>query len=102
MDNLTKSLLGKHNCVIQVRNEITKQLIIDTKTELDLQQLIKSTMASQVGRKLLEDKSLIFSSTEEDGNVVMTARIFAMTEDEIQSVIDEAFQAGVNSRKVDI
>ncbi len=99
MDKLTRSLLGKYDCVIKLSSEISHEAVLAARTHINLEEHIKRTMAAQIATKLLEDKAAVFNESREPGeNIVFSAKIIAMTENEADELVMAAYQAGLDSK----
>lgn len=99
MDKLTRSLLGKYRCTIHLHNEISLAAVIALKSQVDLEDIIKQTMASQLAKKLIEDKpAAFFTSTDSGDHIVFSAKLIAMTEQDADALVQAAYQAGMDSK----
>lgn len=98
MDKLTRSLIGKYECVIQLHSEMSHAAVIAAHPHIDLEEHIKRTMAHDLARRLLDNTSVIYSRRDEPENIVFTAKIIAMSEDDITTIVNAAYQAGLDSQ----
>lgn len=99
MDKLTRSLLGKYNCTIHLHSEISPDAVLAAREHINLEEHIKRTMAVELSRKLLESKAAVFQESRVPGeNIVFSARIIAMTDEEVESLVHAAYQAGLDSK----
>ena len=99
MDKLTKTLLGRYNCTVHLRSEISHEAVLAAREHIDLETHIKRTMAVDLSHKLLTSKATVFHESREPGeNIVFSARIIAMSEEEVESLVNAAYQAGLDSK----
>lgn len=99
MDKLTRSLLGKYECVINLRSEISSEAVLAARSHINLEEHIKRTMAVELATKLLADKATVFNeSRNPGGNIIFSAKMIAMTEEEAESLVHAAYQAGLDSK----
>ena len=100
MDKLTRSLLGKHECVIHLHSEISYEAVLAARQHINLEEHIKRTMATQLATKLLDDKATVFHESRNPGeNIVFSAKMIAMTEEEAELLVQDAYQAGLDAQK---
>lgn len=99
MDRLTKSLLGKYNCVLNMHSEISVDAAIAARSHINLEEHIKRSMAVELATKLLTDKATVFNESRAPGeNIVFSAKMIAMTEEEADELVLAAYQAGLDSK----
>lgn len=102
MDRLSKALIGRNKCVITIHNEVSKAAVLAVKDVVDLEDHLKRAMVTQLAQKLMEEKAemLLREDNNDDGNVHFTVKLFAMTEQEINALVLDAYQAGIDSKAV--
>lgn len=100
MDNLTRFLVGKHGNVLHMRSELSPIAVHDAREHFDLDAHIKRSMVNELAHKLLDSKATAFSELRVPGeNIVFSAKIYVMTEEEITTIVNAAYQAGIDSKE---
>lgn len=97
MDKLTRYILGKHGNVLRLHSELSYQAVLDARGNIDLKKHIKQTMAKELAHELLASKAAAFSECEGGGSIVFDAVIIALTEEELTTIVNAAYDAGVES-----
>ena len=101
MDKLTRSLLGKYDCVLHMHSEVSAEAALAARSHINLEEHIRRTMAVELASKLLTHKAAVFNEGREPGeNIVFSAKIIAMTENEADELVMAAYQAGLDSKNV--
>lgn len=99
MDKLTRSLLGKYECVLNLHSEISHEAVLAARSHINLEDHIKRSMAVELATKLLTDKATVFNESRIPGeNIVFTAKMIAMTEEQADELVLAAYQAGLDSK----
>lgn len=87
---------------MSVQNEISKAVILSSHGVFDIEAHMKTAIANELARKLLDDKAHFIRTIEGEStnaeNVIVRAYVVAMTIEEAEAVIMEAYQAGINSK----
>jgi hypothetical protein len=97
MDMLTKSLIGKHGGFVRVENRISKSVIVSCKIH-DLHDLIMKEMGCKMGTKLLEMGTIISKGLTDDFDVLYEGKAYAFTEKNIEALVKDAYQAGLDAK----
>ena len=99
MDKLTRSLLGKYDCVLHMHSEISAEAALAARSHINLEEHIRQSMAVELAAKLLTDKATVFNESRKPGeNIVFSAKIIAMSESEANELVLAAYQAGLDSQ----
>lgn len=100
MDNLTRWLVGKYGSVLHIRSEISPQAVHNARNHIDLEDHIKRSMSVELAHKLLNSKAAAFSELRVPGeNIVFAAKLIALTDEEITSIVNAAYDAGLESKE---